>query len=355
MTGASVARSLGRDEADRHEPGAADGRRSVARVATPRLDDGQELEPSGDEDRLDRGRSIDCGRAGRPRQTRRVADDPARPPRLGARRSSPCVARRVERASRHARRRGADGDPRRRARARSRSPSRSRCGRPAPRRSSRSGFLRTEGLIERPTRSRASRSATRPRSPSRTTSSSSDCAGRSTPRGRRAPLRRDGQLRDLRQGVDRRDRRPLRPAAARPAVGRPDGAHRPAAIASVRRSSSSTRPAACTRRACSRPTASSSRSARTSAATTRSTSSSAPSSSRGRLPLHDRVLLVSGRVSFEIVQKAAVAGIAFLCARSRRPSDLAVEAAERLGVTLVGFLRGDGFNVYTGRERIAGI
>lgn len=74
----------------------------------------------------------------------------------------------------------------------------------------------------------------------------------------------------------------------------------------------------------------------------------------GRLPLHDRVLLVSGRVSFEIVQKAAVAGIAFLAAVSA-PSDLAVEAAGRLGLTLVGFLRGDGFNVYTGRERIAGL
>jgi FdhD protein len=74
----------------------------------------------------------------------------------------------------------------------------------------------------------------------------------------------------------------------------------------------------------------------------------------GRLPLHDRVLLVSGRVSFEIVQKAAVAGIAFLAAVSA-PSDLAVEAADRLGVTLVGFLRGDGFNVYTGRERISGL
>ena len=74
----------------------------------------------------------------------------------------------------------------------------------------------------------------------------------------------------------------------------------------------------------------------------------------GRVPIHDRVLLVSGRVSFEIVQKAAVAGIAFLAAISA-PSDLAVEAAGRLGLTLVGFLRGDGFNVYTGRERIAGL
>jgi FdhD protein len=74
----------------------------------------------------------------------------------------------------------------------------------------------------------------------------------------------------------------------------------------------------------------------------------------GRLPLHDRVLLVSGRISFEIVQKAAVAGIPILCAVSA-PSDLAVEAGRRLGMTLIGFLRGDGFNVYTGAERISGI
>ena len=71
----------------------------------------------------------------------------------------------------------------------------------------------------------------------------------------------------------------------------------------------------------------------------------------GALPLHDRILMVSGRVSFEIVQKAAVAGVPILCAVSA-PSDLAVETAERLGVTLVGFLRGDGFNVYTHDRRI---
>ena len=71
----------------------------------------------------------------------------------------------------------------------------------------------------------------------------------------------------------------------------------------------------------------------------------------GRGPLHDRVLMVSGRVSFEIVQKAAVAGIPVLCAVSA-PSDLAIEAAERLGLTLVGFLRGDGFNVYSHDARI---
>ncbi len=71
----------------------------------------------------------------------------------------------------------------------------------------------------------------------------------------------------------------------------------------------------------------------------------------GAMPLHDRILMVSGRVSFEIVQKAAVAGIPIICAVSA-PSDLAIETAERLGATLVGFLRGDGFNVYAHDARI---
>ena len=70
-----------------------------------------------------------------------------------------------------------------------------------------------------------------------------------------------------------------------------------------------------------------------------------------RLPLNDRVLMVSGRVSFEIVQKAAVAGIPLIAAVSA-PSSLAVDAAQRLGVTLVGFLRGDRFNVYTHDARV---
>jgi FdhD protein len=71
----------------------------------------------------------------------------------------------------------------------------------------------------------------------------------------------------------------------------------------------------------------------------------------GHGPLNDVVLVVSGRVSFEIVQKAAVAGIPIVAAVSA-PSDLAIDAAERLGVTLVGFLRGDGFNVYAHDGRI---
>jgi FdhD protein len=71
----------------------------------------------------------------------------------------------------------------------------------------------------------------------------------------------------------------------------------------------------------------------------------------GRLPLNDGILMVSGRVSFEIVQKAAVAGIPIVAAVSA-PSSLAIDAAERLGVTLVGFLRGDGFNVYAHDRRI---
>ena len=71
----------------------------------------------------------------------------------------------------------------------------------------------------------------------------------------------------------------------------------------------------------------------------------------GALPLHERILMVSGRVSFEIVQKAAVVGIPILCAVSA-PSDLAIATADRLGVTLVGFLRGDGFNVYSHDGRI---
>ncbi len=71
-------------------------------------------------------------------------------------------------------------------------------------------------------------------------------------------------------------------------------------------------------------------------------------------PLPPLGLLVSGRVSFEIVQKAAVAGISLVCGVSAA-SSLAVELGEEFGMTVIGFLRDDGFTVYSGAERIEGV
>jgi FdhD protein len=71
----------------------------------------------------------------------------------------------------------------------------------------------------------------------------------------------------------------------------------------------------------------------------------------GRLPLSGSVLLVSGRASFELVQKAVMAGVPILAAVSA-PSSLAAELAAETGLTLVGFLRGRSMNVYAGPERV---
>jgi FdhD protein len=71
-----------------------------------------------------------------------------------------------------------------------------------------------------------------------------------------------------------------------------------------------------------------------------------------KLPLAGCALLVSGRASFELVQKAVLAGIPLLAAVSA-PSSLAADLAEEAGLTLVGFLRGQSMNVYTGANRVA--
>jgi FdhD protein len=71
----------------------------------------------------------------------------------------------------------------------------------------------------------------------------------------------------------------------------------------------------------------------------------------GKVPLSDRILLVSGRGGFEIVQKALVAGVPVLAAVSA-PSSLAVQLAREFGLTLVGFLRGARFLVYAGERRL---